>query len=1429
MLNQLFKRTVFLAGLILVISMMFGITVFAVEQYRIEAYSKYLESNNLYLISPLDKYFFSIIQGSGDGPQSTIHVGQGFYNNTTIPIKRLEATNNNAYSFKEWRIGGTTLDNSEVLSTEKNYTFDSPVTTNISLLAVYERTGNVVVFDKNKDNPYDDVFRVDVKSGDKVPKPSNPQWDGYSFEGWYLDDDTFLNKFDFDNTIITEDIELFAKWNENVSIVPATLVGSSIFRKEGLTAIKYYSDKEGTFYFYVSSDSATPTADEIKSATSGLYTGDAIVGTNIFTVEDVTTGPQYIYILVDNGSDSNILTIEIPYNTYYFENFESYPLNEYISNGALYPISQIHNGNGDSNQKVATSITEGKMLSLTSSGSWASDQIIKWDSMVPTTGVYVFEGDISTTYSSTETDSWLGRFTMTNGSYGIPNKEMGVQFYKNDIREATNEVIALKDSFTKNTWYHIKIEAFPENNMYFVYVDGEKFGTFDIPVGIDRMAITAGHGFTTYFDNFVYYADPSLDVPSMKKVIVNNGVSSATDNIATEDDIITITANTPTNGLEFYKWKIISGGIELEDEYSSTTTFTMGTDNVEIKAEYKAVIQGQLIYELSDTYGDGWNGNSIQIIDISGDTLVETLTISSGSTNNGTTANLEPGHIYNLYWNHGSYPGETSFKLKNSSGDVLFEGYGNVNLTESGVFFVVEIRDTEVAKTYTAKISTTDVADGEEIEGATLQILDEEGIVVSEWTSSKESHEVSGLSSDIEYTLRNTVAPEGYTIATDTTFTIDDEGRITSTGTMTESGTMLVEFAKTQVKVLAVKDSDYSSLSNVTLQIVDGDGNVVEEWSSTNENHTVEGLLINIEYTLKVTAVPALYEIPSDSTFVINDDETVTSTCSHTDEGVLLVEISEKAPETYTVTFNPNGGTVSPTTKEVTKDGTYGELPTPTNEKDVEFLGWYKEKVVHDDNTCFDDTTVDGWVIRATPAEDMDYHNSGVHYFEVGDVLVFDITIDGLDEGIEIDKVDVNDQYLPDSDFIISANKQNIKGYTTITDDQYGYVLDFIDVEVTGNVGYTINEFALYKSKVTSADTIENSNHTLIAAWSTNGYVSKYTVTYDANGGTGTMSGETSKYYIFPSCDFTAPTGKTFDKWEVNGKKYKVGDTLTLTEDITVKATWKNKSTSSGSSSGGGGGSSSSSYKITTKIESGIITPANASVKKNADQEFAFKVNDGYEIKDVLVDGKSVGAVNSYKLEKVTAKHTIEVKTAKVSAIQKVDDWAKEEMTKAFDLGLIPETFASKDATKAITRLEFAAVAVKLYEVLSGKKAELVAVNPFTDTNDEYLLKAYALGITVGTSETTFTPNAEITREQMATMLTRALSKAGINTEYDITNITRFADDNELSDWARSSVYFMAKNEIIKGIGDNRFQAKGNAKVEEAIAIVLRSVEIFGK
>ena len=172
-------------------------------------------------------------------------------------------------------------------------------------------------------------------------------------------------------------------------------------------------------------------------------------------------------------------------------------------------------------------------------------------------------------------------------------------------------------------------------------------------------------------------------------------------------------------------------------------------------------------------------------------------------------------------------------------------------------------------------------------------------------------------------------------------------------------------------------------------------------------------------------------------------------------------------------------------------------------------------------------------------------------------------------------------------------------------------------------------------------------------------------------------------------------------------------------------------------------------------------------------------------------------------------------------------EWAMEELIKADEKGIIPETLAQKDFTNVITRKDFAAVAVKLYEAISGNVVEKVEENPFVDTNDEYVLKAYSLGITNGTSQNTFAPNAEITREQLATMLTRALAKAGVDTEIDQTSEIKFEDDDILNDWGRPSVYFMFQRGIIKGVGNNRFNGLGIAKIEEAIVIALRSVEEY--
>ena len=78
------------------------------------------------------------------------------------------------------------------------------------------------------------------------------------------------------------------------------------------------------------------------------------------------------------------------------------------------------------------------------------------------------------------------------------------------------------------------------------------------------------------------------------------------------------------------------------------------------------------------------------------------------------------------------------------------------------------------------------------------------------------------------------------------------------------------------------------------------------------------------------------------------------------------------------------------------------------------------------------------------------------------------------------------------------------------------------------------------------------------------------TVTYDANGGTGTMAQETYtldsegwvKNFTVPECRFTAPAGKEFDRWEdANGTPYQVGGTPWIAESMILKAIWKDSTT----------------------------------------------------------------------------------------------------------------------------------------------------------------------------------------------------------------------------------------------------------------------------
>jgi len=190
-------------------------------------------------------------------------------------------------------------------------------------------------------------------------------------------------------------------------------------------------------------------------------------------------------------------------------------------------------------------------------------------------------------------------------------------------------------------------------------------------------------------------------------------------------------------------------------------------------------------------------------------------------------------------------------------------------------------------------------------------------------------------------------------------------------------------------------------------------------------------------------------------------------------------------------------------------------------------------------------------------------------------------------------------------------------------------------------------------------------------------------------------------------------------------------------------------------------------------------------------------------------------------------------------------DWASDDLQKASDMGLIPDVLMEADLTKPISRLEFAAVCVKVYENLAGTKAIPAIVNPFTDTSDVEVLKAYNTGITSGIAADKFGPNVLLNREQAATMLTRVFKRVTIpgwtldtDSQYTLnyTMPAKFADDAKISAFAKPSVYFMVSNEIISGVGNNVFapaavtsaeKAKNYASAtrEQALVIAVRMAE----
>ena len=224
---------------------------------------------------------------------------------------------------------------------------------------------------------------------------------------------------------------------------------------------------------------------------------------------------------------------------------------------------------------------------------------------------------------------------------------------------------------------------------------------------------------------------------------------------------------------------------------------------------------------------------------------------------------------------------------------------------------------------------------------------------------------------------------------------------------------------------------------------------------------------------------------------------------------------------TAVVTFDANGGSVSPATKDYETGAKYGTLPTPTLSDKV-FVGWFTAATGGSEVTAT--ATVEGtttlyahWADMYTVAFDS---NGGSG----------DATTQKLPIGIAT---------------ALATNTFTRTGYAFLgwSTDSSATTADYADGEQVSDLATTAGE---------EVD--------LYAVWQAN----TYTVVFDPNGGSGTMETLTATYdepFVLPACTFTAPTKMSFSTWSFDGKTYAAGAEVSkLTDEkdgsVTVKAVW---------------------------------------------------------------------------------------------------------------------------------------------------------------------------------------------------------------------------------------------------------------------------------
>ena len=147
------------------------------------------------------------------------------------------------------------------------------------------------------------------------------------------------------------------------------------------------------------------------------------------------------------------------------------------------------------------------------------------------------------------------------------------------------------------------------------------------------------------------------------------------------------------------------------------------------------------------------------------------------------------------------------------------------------------------------KISKADITTHEEIPGATLRVLDKDGIVVDEWVSEDAPHYMEAvLVAGETYTLKETLVPDnsGYVPANSIQFTVEDDGKIQH---------VFMQDNYTKVQISKTDIATGKEISGAKLKITDADGKSIAEWITDGTPHYMERIPMGT-YTLTETMAP---------------------------------------------------------------------------------------------------------------------------------------------------------------------------------------------------------------------------------------------------------------------------------------------------------------------------------------------------------------------------------------------------------------------------------------------------------------------------------------------------------------------------------------------------------------------------------------------